>query len=117
MEFFIKQNSERPLLMVEISRDYSALVHSHFDSDIENALIRFSMKDMTNGTYKVLMNTAFLTYKKLNNPDAPDEFYIFYKWYKKDTNKKGRYEGEFHISNHKGEITLPLNEKLYINIV
>jgi hypothetical protein len=34
-----------------------------------------------------------------------------------DTNRVGRYEGEFVFINNDGTLILPLKEKLYINIV
>jgi len=42
---------------------------------------------------------------------------IYYKWTQKDTNKKGRYKGQFSIILEDGELIAPIREDLYINII
>jgi hypothetical protein len=117
MEFFIKQNSELPILKMEVIKDGRTQVHKSFNEDLDNAIIKFSMKDLSNGSSKIVMNNAYITTKNLINPDAPKEYYIFYKWTKRDTNKKGRFMGEFYIENSMGDMVGPISENLYINIV
>lgn len=117
MEFFIKQNSELPVLKMEVINDGRTNSHRTFTEDLDNASIRFTMKDTKNGFIKILMNNAYITDKKLINPDAPKEYYIYYKWSEKDTKQKGRFLGEFHIVNSTGELISPISEPLYINIV
>jgi hypothetical protein len=51
------------------------------------------------------------------NPDAPTEYYIYYRWAARDTNRKGRYIGEFSVLNDLGELIAPIRETLYINII
>jgi hypothetical protein len=117
MEFYIKKGETLPLLTMETFNDRRTDSYKSFNSDIENSFIRFSMKNTENGTQKIIMKRAYVTTKKTVNDDTPTEYVIFYKWDKRDTNEKGRYEGEFHISNHEGDTILPIKEKLYINIV
>lgn len=117
MEFFISQNSVLPILKLESIKDGRTDVNKSFNEDLDNAIIRFSMKDLSNGVQKIVMKNAHITTKKLSNPDAPKEYIIFYKWDEKDTIKKGRYVGEFYIENSYGESILPIREELYINIV
>jgi hypothetical protein len=117
MEFFIKQNSELPLLKMEVVRDGKTNTHRVFDEDLDNATIKFSMQDTSTGVQKILMNNAYITTKKTIHPDSPTEYYIYYKWKKSDTNKKGRFVGEFHITNSYGELIVPIRENLYINII
>ena len=117
MDFFIKQNSELPILKMEVVKDGRTNSYKVFDEELENSTIRFSMKDESNGIQKIMMNNAYITEKKQINPDSPKEYYIFYKWSKKETKRKGRYIGEFHIVNSMGEIILPIRETLFINIV
>lgn len=88
-----------------------------FDSDLDNATIRFSMKEESTGIPKIVMNNAFITEKSLDNPDAPTEYYIYYKWTLRDTRRKGRFIGEFSIINSMGELIAPIRENLYINII
>jgi hypothetical protein len=42
------------------------------------------------GIQKIFMKG--IHYRKIRrNPDSPREYYIYYKWRGKDTNKKGRF--------------------------
>ena len=117
MEFFIKQNSELPILKMQVVKDGRTNANKIFDSDLDTATIRFTMKDESNGIPKVLMNNAYITEKIQQNPDAPKEYYIYYKWVSRDTNQEGRFIGEFSITTEDGELIVPIREKLYINIV
>ena len=60
----------------------------------------------------LLLATA---YTSLN---SPIEYYIYYKWTKKDVKKTGRFEGQFIIYFHDDntELIAPIRENLYINI-
>ncbi len=117
MEFFIKQNSELPILKMVVVRDGRTDSWKTFDADLDNATIRFSMKEESTGIPKIVMNDAFITEKKQENADAPKEYYIYYKWSQRDTRRKGRYLGEFSIINSMGELIAPIRENLYINII
>jgi hypothetical protein len=117
MEFFIKQNSELPILKMEVVRDGRTDSWKLFDADLDNATIRFSMKEESTGIPKIVMNNAFITEKIQQNPDATPSYYIFYKWTQRDTRRKGRYLGEFSIINSMGELIAPIRENLYINII
>lgn len=117
MEFFIKQYSELPILKMEVVRDGRTDSWKTFDADLDNATIRFSMKEESTGIPKIVMNNAFITEKIQQNPDATPSYYIFYKWSQRDTRRKGRYLGEFSIINSMGELIAPIRENLYINII
>ena len=117
MEFFIRHKSELPILKMQVVRDGRTDAHKIFDADLDTATIRFSMKNEANGIEKILMNNAYITEKIQVNPDAPYEYYIYYKWGKRDTNTKGRFIGEFHIHNSMGKLIAPIRENLYINII
>jgi hypothetical protein len=117
MEFFIKQNSELPILIMDIVNDGRTNSYREFMNVLDNATIRFSMKLESNGVQKIFMENAYITDKIQQNPDAPKEYYIYYRWTKRDTNLKGRFIGEFSIETELGELKSPIREKLYINIV
>jgi hypothetical protein len=117
MEFFINQNDTLPLLKMEVVQDGRTDSHKTFNAELDNSTIRFSMKNTENGLSTIIMNNAYITTKKLINPDSPKEYIIYYKWSDKDTKRKGRYIGEFHIVNSMGEMIGPIAENLYINIV
>lgn len=117
MEFFIKQNSDLPVLKMDVVRDGRTNSANEFYSILDNANIRFSMKSENDGIQKIFMKPAYLTEKQRTHPDSPREYYIYYKWTAKDTNKKGRYIGEFLIELGNGELITPIRENLYINII
>lgn len=117
MEFFIKQNSNLPILKMDVVRDGRTDSWKDFYSVLDNATIRFSMKSEDDGIQKIFMRPAYITEKERRNPDSPREYYIYYKWRGKDTNKKGRYIGEFLIQLENGELIGPIRENLYINII
>jgi len=116
MEFYIAQNSTLPVLKMEL--DYNGKSSAEeFNSIIENSSIFFSMKNVVDGNYKILNKKAGFTNKVFIEPNSKVEYYIYYKFNLRDTNKVGRYEGEFVFINDDGTLILPIKEKLYINIV
>jgi len=117
MEFFIRQNSDLPILLMEIVNDGRTGAYKEFNSVMDNATIRFSMKRESDGLQTIYMNNAHITEKIQQNPDAPTEYYIFYRWTKRDTIKKGRFIGEFSVVTEMGELIAPIRERLYINII
>ena len=117
MEYFIKQNSTLPILLMEVVQDGRTNNYKNFQDKLVNSTIRFSMKRESDGVQKIFMNNAYITEKLLNNPDSPKEYYIFYKWTSRDTKEKGRYIGEFSIVTEEGELIGPISEPLYINIL
>ena len=117
MEFFIKQNTNLPILKMDAVNDGRTDVDKEFYSKLDNATIRFSMKNEENGAQKIFMKSAYIVEKTKTNPDSPIEYYIYYKWSDNDTNKKGRYRGEFLIVFEDGELIAPIRENLYINII
>jgi len=116
MEFYIAQNSTLPVLKMELDYNGKSSVEE-FNSIIENSSIFFSMKNVVDGNYKILNKKAGFTNKVFIEPNSKVEYYIYYKFNLRDTNKVGRYEGEFVFINDDGTLILPIKEKLYINIV
>ncbi len=117
MEFFIQQNTTLPILKMDVIRDGRTDSWKDFYSILDNANIRFSMKSEDNGIQKIFMRPAYLTEKIRTNPDSPRQYYVYYKWTQKDTNKKGRYIGEFLLELENGELITPIVQNLYINII
>lgn len=117
MEFFIKQNTTLPILKMDVVRDGRTDSWKNFYEILDNANIRFSMKNVENGIQKIFMKPAYIVEKTKNNPDSSTEYYIYYKWTEKDTNKKGRYIGEFLIEFEIGDLVTPIVQNLYINII
>lgn len=116
MEFFIAQNSTLPILKMELDFNGKSSIED-FNSIIENSSIFFSMKNVENGNPKIVNKKAGFTNKIFVEPNAKVEYYIYYKFSLFDTNKVGRYEGEFTLISDDGTLILPIKDKLYINIV
>lgn len=116
MEFFIAQNSTLPILKMELDFNGKSSIEG-FNSIIENSSIFFSMKSVENGNPKIVTKKGGFTNKVFVEPNAKVEYYLYYKFSLFDTNKVGRYEGEFTLISDDGTLILPIKDKLYINIV
>lgn len=117
MEFFIKQNTDLPILKMEFVNDGRTDSYEKLNEEIINAQIRFSMYDPTTNEKLIFMQNAFLTDKVKNEPESDNQYYIVYKWSERDTRKKGRFLGEFSIVTESGELIAPIRENLYINVI
>lgn len=115
MEFYIQKGAVLPTLKMQIVKDG---INNHLDfmEVLQNSKINFSMREEATGVYKILNNPAYIVEKIFDNPDAPDEYYIYYNWEAKDTRKPGRFIGEFSIKTGEGVLIVPIREQLYINI-
>jgi hypothetical protein len=115
MEFFIGKETTFPLLKMAILND--GINNSRdFVNLLETATITFSMVNIATGIIKISNKRAYITQKILIEPNAPTEYYLYYKFSKKDTNKVGRYVGQFLIKTDDGVLIAPLREELYINV-
>lgn len=117
MEFFIKQNTTLPIVKMDVVFDGRTDAGEEFYSVLDNSTLRFSMISEDTGIPKISMKQAYIVAKNKINPDAPWEYYIYYKWGAKDTNTKGRFLGQFLVVLESGELISPIRENLYINII
>jgi hypothetical protein len=116
MEFTIGQNSTLPLLKLQVVNDGIENYNSMMEF-IERSSIFFSMIDTTNGIPKVFTKPAGFVEKLGLTENASPEYYVYYRFNPIETNRIGRYEGQFMFINEGGTLVLPIREKLYINIV
>jgi hypothetical protein len=100
---------------MQIVKDGRSDYHKFMDL-IETSTILFSMIDADTGIPKFLSKPAGFVSKNFLNEATPTEYYVYYQFTAKDTNKAGRYEGEFLLRNEQGNLIVPLREKLYITI-
>lgn len=118
MEFFIKQGATMPYLELELIQDGLSQKYEFFDK-IQNADIKFSMHSINSCVSTVICRDMIVQdcTPKCNN--CFPEYKIIYKWRLRDTKKKGRYEAiiEINFLDDCGKLILPINEKLYINII
>jgi hypothetical protein len=125
MDFYIKQNSRLPILLLKLTDDVR-IDYKTFNDRLENSAITFSMKD-DRGIYKIANKEAGIVKKpELGDPANPDQYYLYYKFTESDTKYVGRFEGEFkvdffglpgHETINLGGFIAPIKENLYINIL
>lgn len=115
MEFYIKKNATLPVLKMQIVKDGRSDYHNFMDL-IESSTILFSMVDVETGIPKIISKRAGFVSKTFVDPNTPTEYYIYYNFTKKDTNKVGRYEGQFMLKNEQGDLIVPIREQLFITI-
>ena len=117
MEFFIRKDSTDPILKMQLVLD-GRNDFNDFHNKLENSTIYFSMKSVDTGILKVVNKKAHIVAKISTTPNAPTEYYIYYKWTKNNVNKVGRYEGQFIIYFHSDntELIVPIREDLFITV-
>ena len=86
MEFFIRKNSTDPILKMQLVLD-GRNDFSNFHDKLANSTIYFSMKSVDTGILKVANKKAFIVSKVPTTPNAPTEYYSYYKWTKNNVNK------------------------------
>jgi hypothetical protein len=115
MEFFIKKNATLPVLKLQVVKDGRSDYNRMMDL-IEESSIFFSMVDIETGIPKLVTRPAGFVNKIMLDPNAGPEYYVYYQFSNKDTNRVGRYEGQFLLKTNEGNLILPIREKLYITI-
>lgn len=117
--FYIRKNSQLPVLKMKVNNDGRNDYKSIFEK-LENATVTFSMKELgcNNCKYKIF-NKQGLIIPVEGDCGSKQEYYIGYKFTKRDTNETGVYRGEFKIDLLDEDCTLivPIREDLIINIL
>lgn len=123
--FNIKQGATIPILVMKLNRD-NYFLYENFYNALENSSITFSMFDLENNNYKITKKRGGFILKPISETSGvrEEEYYIYYKFSERDTNKVGRFKGEFKIDFFDTEKTImtgtfitPVLKDLYINIV
>jgi hypothetical protein len=115
MEFFIKKNATLPVLKMQVLNN-GRHEYKTFMNLLETATISFTMINEATGIPKIANAPAYITDKIFENPNADREYYVYYLFSQKDTNKVGRYQGQFVLALNNGTLICPIREDLYINI-
>lgn len=124
--FRINQNSTLPTLRMELINDgrYDFLKNYTFNNSIQNATITFTMKS-ENDVLKISKAPAEVYLE--NDCDCEERYIIEYKWKKRDTKEKGKFQGWFEIvfnddlyedgvTYDNGNLIMPIQEPLFIYI-
>ena len=115
MDFFIKKNSTLPLLKLQVVKN-GRNDYDNFMKTIELSSIFFSMVDVETGVSKINSRPAGFVEKTFIDPNAEPEYYIYYQLTSNDTNRIGKYEGQFMLRTDDGVLILPIREKLHIYV-
>ena len=115
MDFFIKKNATLPVLKLTVVKDGRSDYNKFMDM-IEESAIFFSMVDVETGIPKISSRPAGFVEKTFVDLNAGPEYYIYYQFTPRDTNRVGRYAGQFMLRNSDGVLILPIREELFINV-
>ena len=114
--FYIRKNSELPILQMKVVNDGRNDYKKIFDG-LENAAITFSMINPETGRYKVFNKQALIIPVE-DDSCGKTEYYIGYKFSSNETNISGTFKAEFKIDflDDGCSIIVPIYEDLYVNI-
>lgn len=115
MDFYIKKNATLPVLKLSVVKDGRSDYNKFMDM-IEESAIFFSMVDVETGIPKISSRPAGFVEKTFVDLNAGPEYYIYYQFTPRDTNRVGRYAGQFMLRNSDGVLILPIREELFINV-
>jgi hypothetical protein len=115
MDFFIKKKATLPVLKLQVVKDGRSDYNKFMDM-IEESAIFFSMVDVETGIPKISSRPAGFVEKTFVDLNAGPEYYIYYQFTPRDTNRVGRYAGQFMLRNSDGVLILPIREELFINV-
>ena len=108
MDFFIKKNATLPLLKMQVVQDGRSDYQGFMES-LADATISFTMINEATGIPKIVSRPAYIVELIGLDPNALPEYYVYYRFTKRDTNTVGRYVGQFLIKynqvcwvDHKG---------------
>ena len=73
MEFFVRKNSNEPILKMQLIQDGRS-DFKNFHDKLANADIRFSMRDVENGAYVLLNKAAGVVAKTTIQETDPPEY-------------------------------------------
>ncbi len=118
MEFFINKNSTLPVLKLELIQDGRNDFHNFFEL-IQNADIYFTMTDVVTGIKRIGKKVASTELVTPVSDCVGEEYYITYQFTERESEKAGRYLGQFTIEFNDGTGTLivPIREELFINVL
>lgn len=107
MEFNIRKGATLPYLEVEYIKDGST-DFNYSNLNLDGSIIKLYMKNVETDIYKIAGSNAIF--------DSENKK-IYYQFSKKNTSSNGRYEVELKIDNSQGLQTIPLKEKLFVNVL
>ena len=124
-EFHINQNSELPILSMELILDGRHDFNKFWDA-IQDAKITFTMINADTNVIKIANAPCYI--KEKESDGCTTQFVICYNWKKRDTRDVGVYKGIFtiHFNGNitsetktypSGDLIAPIREELIIVIL
>jgi len=121
--FYIKQGASLPELVMRVNRD-NRFTYEKFQKALENCAITFSMVDTETNILKIAKQPGGLIAYEPEIKTLENEYYVYYKFSPKDTNRPGKYKAEFKIdffdtaqTDMTGSFIAPIHSDLYVIIV
>jgi hypothetical protein len=115
MNFYINKNANLPLMKMQVVKDGRS-EYQQFMQLLETSSIFFTMINSETGIPKIVSKPAYIVELTSVDENAQTEYYVYFRFTKKDTNKVGTYKGQFLIKSEDGDLILPLREELNIFI-
>lgn len=114
--FFIKKNSELPILQMRVIND-GRIDYKKLLETLESSSVIFSMVNVKTGRYKILNKPALIIPVE-NEGCGGIDYHVGYKFSKDETNIAGTFKAEFKITDQNGNciLILPLKDELYVNV-
>jgi len=117
MEFFIRQGATDPILKLKLIDD-GKNDKSSFNDLLENSTITLDMYDIKTGEPEILDASCSIIGRIKKYNQTTDEYYIIYRFTSEQTKNQGRYEAKVTILFNDGnKLIVPIQKKLYINII
>ena len=115
--FFIRKNSELPILKMKVINDGRSDYKKIFDN-LENAAVTFSMVHSETGRPRVFNKQAFIIPVEKEICKEEQEYYIGYKFSEKEVSRTGCYKAEFKIDflDDGCSLIVPIREDLFVNV-
>jgi len=116
MNFYIKKNSTLPVLTVEVVVD-SRNTFGNTNESFSASTITFSMKDIYTDFYYIIDHPAIIR-EKYTTEDSPlKSYYLEVQFTERQVSKIGNFVGEFKIENNLFTEIIPIEDKIFINII
>lgn len=127
-DFYINQNSENPVLRMELICDgkFDYKKTGLFNNSIQNSEVVFSMKNIDNGMLKVSKSKAEIV--ESGEGGCETKFLLQYSWKKRDVSEKGSYKAWFEIKFNNdlyennveypsGNLIVPIENELIVHVL
>lgn len=116
MEFFIKKNATLPILKFEIFKygrsDYNQIYNL---TGITSSYI--TLYDINNNNLKIASRPCTITTGYSEYDETKILYFVEYQFKNSETKKLGRFEAIISIIENNGSTVLPLQDKVFVNII